>query len=296
MKLLNVYKNGENSVQIFDDGTKIREYVGPNQFPDHADVKITDYCDANCLFCHEKSTKRGLHWDIHLVLDMWKDLPAGVELAIGGGNPLDHPELIFFLSELKNRGHIANITINQLHLESHADIIKEILEKKLVYGVGISIRNVDEMLDLYSFGLYHGHPHIVYHLIAGVHSYQDFVRLSDIGEKFLLLGYKEFGFGSKFKDRSFHWDDRMSSWKRNLPLLMTTKKVVSFDNLAIKQLKLRKYFGQSEWNEKYMGDDGEFSFYVDAVKKEFGLNSCAEKRYPITTSAQDSFLFLKANL
>ncbi len=284
INLLAEYQNGANSVQIFEDGTKIRQWRGINEFPDHADVKITNFCEgANCPFCHEKSTKRGQHGDIDIVLEMWKGLPAGVELAIGGGNPLDHPKLIYFLAELKNRGQIANITINQLHLDSHSEIIQEIVEKELVKGMGISIRNVEDMLDLYPFGPFFHHRHIVYHLIAGVHSYQDYVRLSDIGKKFLILGYKEFGFGVKFKERSFGLADKMDSWRRNLPLLMTNEDdhIVSFDNLAIKQLRLRKYFGKQEWEEKYMGDDGEFSFYVDAVKREFATSSCSEERVKI---------------
>jgi len=296
-KLLAEYSNGSNFVKIYEDGTKVRDWNGPNEFPDHCDVKITDFCEgANCPFCHEKSTKRGLHGDLDLVLDMWKDLPAGVELAIGGGNPLDHPKLIPFLQELKNRGQIANITINQLHLDSHSEIIEKIIRENLIKGMGISIRNVDEMLDLYPCGTFFYHPHIVYHLIAGIHSFQDYQKLSQTNEKFLILGYKEFGFGAKYKERSFGLDDKINSWRRNLPLLMTSDKTVSFDNLAIKQLDLRRYFGKKEWEEKYMGDDGEFSFYVDAVKKEFGLNSCATERFAINGTAREMFQELKKNL
>ncbi len=129
-------------------------------------------------------------------------------------------------------------------------------------------------------------------MIAGVHSFEDFQKMGD-NSKFLILGYKEFGFGTKFKEKSWGWEDRMNSWLFNLPKLMSCKKTVSFDNLAIRQLNLRKYFSKESWEKLYMGDDGEFSFYVDAVKKEYGLNSCAEKRFPIEGGAGEMFKKLK---
>jgi len=53
MNVLNKYINGNYTVTIFDDGTKEREYEGipVPKWPESCDVKVTDYCDANCPFC-----------------------------------------------------------------------------------------------------------------------------------------------------------------------------------------------------------------------------------------------------
>jgi len=42
-----------------------------------------------------------------------------------------------------------------------------------------------------------------------------------------------------------------------------------------------------EWQESYMGNDGDFSFYYDAVKNEYSISS-AKKRIPFL-SITDSF-------
>ena len=93
------YKNGNTTTAIFSNGTKIRSYEGTPIYdhPESIDVKITNYCDLNCAFCHEKSNLEGQHADLDRLLEVLSELPKGVELAIGGGNPLDHPDLVRFL-------------------------------------------------------------------------------------------------------------------------------------------------------------------------------------------------------
>lgn len=288
MKLLHSYQNGENFVKIYDDGTKIRECYGKNDFPDHADVKITNYCDAGCPFCHEKSTKRGKHGDVDLVLKMWENLPAGCEIAVGGGSTLSHPKLIYFLETIKARGHIANVTVNQLHIHSQKDIIEELIDRDLVKGIGLSIRDVDEICAGFYFEKY---PHLIYHLISGVHTFADFWKIREkFDPKFLILGYKEFGFGAK---KAASVEVNKKTWIKNMPRLLTCGSLVSFDNLAIRQLNLRDYFSAEDWESLYMGDDGEFSLYVDAVEKRFGLNSCATERFDISDNVENSFLSLR---
>ena len=105
MTTINKYQNGNTEVTIFSDGTKTREYFD-TPFVDHPesiDVKITDYCDMGCSYCHESSTVSGVHGDLVKLLEIIKPLPSGVELAIGGGNPLVHPGLVPFLFSLRSR-------------------------------------------------------------------------------------------------------------------------------------------------------------------------------------------------
>ena len=115
MKALNCYQNGNHIVRIFDDGTKVKETGSfvtegkitkwvPNDddhftydFPENADIKITDYCDAGCAYCHENSTVKGIHGDLRKIEKMLDSLHAGTEMAVGGGNALAHPDLIWFL-------------------------------------------------------------------------------------------------------------------------------------------------------------------------------------------------------
>lgn len=75
---------------------------------------------------------------------------------------------------------------------------------------------------------------------------------------------------------------------------------VSFDNLAIGQLDVRRLLTEEEWSEFYMGDDGRdgkftsASMYVDAVNMEFAKNSCSTERFPVTDDLTGMYQFLKS--
>jgi len=101
------YLNGGYSVTIEADGTKTRKTIDPSVppvHPEHMDLKITDWCDAGCCWCHEGSTRRGKHGSIDATLDLLSDLPAGVEIAIGGGDPLSHPRFPDLARGLRSLG------------------------------------------------------------------------------------------------------------------------------------------------------------------------------------------------
>lgn len=152
MELLHKYTNGNTVVSIYDDGTKIREcpdgVVAKPVHPESMDIKITNRCDGGCKWCHEKSNPSGLHADLDRLLDVIKGLPAGVEVALGGGNPLTHPRLMPFLNALKNRGLIANMTINQKHFKQYHGTIHQIVSEGLIKGIGVSYSNEDYLKDI----------------------------------------------------------------------------------------------------------------------------------------------------
>ena len=67
MKILGSYTNGNFRTAIFEDGTKIRETNDDEfqaAFAENMDIKITNYCDMGCPFCHEGSTTDGKFGDI----------------------------------------------------------------------------------------------------------------------------------------------------------------------------------------------------------------------------------------
>ena len=152
MKILGGYKNGNYNVTIFDDGTKIREnkedYFEAD-FPECMDIKITNFCDMGCKYCHENSSVKGEHGDI-LNAEFIDTLRPFTELAIGGGNPLSHPDLMEFLKKLKEKKIIANMTVNQTHFQLHQNVINDLIrtENDLIKGLGISLTNPsDEFIE-----------------------------------------------------------------------------------------------------------------------------------------------------
>lgn len=292
MNILNKYQNGDTEVTIYEDGTKERVYLKPWGeeiniiFPESIDLKITNYCNLGCKYCHEQSTRRGIHGDLKTTLSILDtaNFPEGIELAIGGGNPLDHPDLKDFLLELKSRGFISNITINQGHLKPHFNLIKDLITDNLVKGVGVSLTN-----DNYTYlnKLYKLTPHIVIHVIAGVNNPSDLFRFSTnilppkgVKLKFLILGYKSFGFGKGYiKKNGVEVEKSLGSWSIFLGYLLNSFHL-SFDNLAIEQLSLKKRVPETAWIESYMGDDFTFTMYMDAVTKVYAPTSRSEERTP----------------
>lgn len=270
MDIVSKYQNGNTTVTIYEDGTKIREFddVPEIYFPESLDVKITNYCDLGCKYCHENSTIKGEHADLEKLKAVLISLPAGVELAIGGGNPLDHPDLIEFLIWCQEKGLICNITVNQRHLKKHLATLETLIEEKLIYGLGISIVNNHYKEIEYLKTLTNN---IVYHVIAGVNDVSELDSLHSIGNcKVLILGYKNFGRGVDYYSEEV--DKNIELWQKQLPLYLG-KFSISFDNLALEQLNVQSMISENIWNSFYMGDDFSFTMYIDAVKQEYGPTS-----------------------
>ena len=278
-KLLSKYRNGNYNVAIFDDGTKIR-YNNSNslipEFVESMDMKISNYCPFNCPMCHEKSSEDGEYGKI-LHHPFIKTLHSGTELALGGGAVTYHPDLIPFLEELKEQGVLPSITINQREWEETK--IDYLINNQLIYGLGVSFTNVDDEV----WDKILSYPNAVVHLIAGYHSRDVFEYFANKGAKILILGYKNWGRGEDyFKNYSNQIRVRTRELKEILPTLFTRCKVVSFDNLSIKQLDIRTVIGEEKWKEFYMGDDGQYTMYVDMVKQECAKSSTSPDRFPLS--------------
>ena len=279
--LLGVYTNGNYQVAIFSDGTKIR-YNDENELipdsPESMDIKITDMCDVGCPYCHENSSVNGKHGDI-MNQRFIRELPEYTELAIGGGNPLSHPQLLPFLLLCKQKNLIPSITVNQKHFMDCQDMIKLLVDKQLIYGLGISLTDpTDEFLDTVK-----QFPNAVIHVIAGVVSDEQLHALYDKDLKLLILGYKEFRRGEAYHSASV--DYKIVQLRDNLSEVIKHFNVISFDNLAIMQLDVRHVV--QDWDTFYMGDDGQFTMYVDMVKHEYAKSSTSTVRHSYTDDLID---------
>jgi hypothetical protein len=236
--------------------------------------------------CHEDSVEDGEHG----LLDakFIDTLKPYTELAIGGGNPLSHPELVLFLNKLKERKIIANLTVNQIHFEKNYELLMDLMEEKLIYGLGVSLVNpTGEFISLVQ-----QNKNIVIHLVSGIVSKKQLEKLQDKDLKILLLGYKFLRRGKTYYSEVI--EDKIQMLHNLLKNgMMEHFKVVSFDNLAIKQLKIRELVSEEVWNEFYMGDDGQHTMYIDMVNREFSKSSTCKQRFSITENIIDMFSIVK---
>lgn len=290
-KLLGKYKNGNYTVQIYDDGTKIRETEEQEfapAFAENCDVKLTDRCDGGCPFCYEGCTVDGNHGNI-LNQKFLGTLHPYTEMAVNG-NDLTHPDLISFLEMLKEKKVIANMTVNQMHFEREQEMIRSLVDKELIHGIGISLRNpTPEFVSLAK-----QYPNAVIHTINGALTKSDVEILSGNSLKLLILGYKDLRRGHDWLASNNKEIEANQTWLyNNIEDIFDKFSVVSFDNLAIEQLNMRRFFSDKEWDEFYMGDDGDFTFYIDLVEEKFGKNSLATERYPLMDSIDDMFMKIR---
>jgi hypothetical protein len=290
-RILGMYMNGNTRTVILSDGTKIRETDDDEfrpDFADNIDIKLLDRCDMGCKFCHEGSTPDGKLGDI-MNEKFVNTLHPYQEVALGGGNVLEHPDLIPFLKKLKDKKVIANITLNQRHFEKKIELVDMLVKEELIYGLGISLVNpTDKFIELVQ-----RYPNAIIHTINGILSPDDVEKLSNKGLKLLILGYKKLRRGEDYWYGNDHENIMVKQmWlKDNLPNMIDKFNVVSFDNLAIEQLNVRALLTQKEWDEFYSGDDGSHTFFIDTVEKKFSRDSMADfdKRYDLLDSVDEMF-------
>jgi hypothetical protein len=289
------YKNGNVDITIYADGTKVMEYDETKpvvfDFPTSMDVKITNKCMGvpsgyglgdfkPCQFCHEKSSPNGKHCDMEALKKVLDVLPGGQELALGGGNPLSHPDLYSFLEWCQIKKFIPNLTMNFYHLDKYSIVLQRLIHEKMIYGLGISIptdgirvtSDSDEHLLRY--------PNTVAHLIIGLHQPSVIKDLkTGFGvTKFLLLGYKEFGNGkSYYKKNKDAIDNNIAEWDEKITSLITGNGIISFDNLSIEQLNMQSKLPKGIWDNSYMGTDFSNTMYMDAVEEEYAPTSRSPK-------------------
>ena len=291
------YQNGNYFVSInLDNGTKIRETINPDatefvaDFPESADVKITNKCPYNCMFCHEGSNINGKHSDA-LHSHVWNTFCPYTEVALGGGSVTGYPDLVPLLERLKSLHLIPNITVRQEEFMSNLPLIRKLTDEKLIYGLGISLSNPNQEDFIKTVKEF---PNAVIHVINGIVSLTELRKLANNNLKILILGYKEVRKGKILLANSAQntiINNNKEALYAFLPKIITERwfDVVSFDNLSIKQLNPKgRFVSDEDWETIYMGDDGldgeqtSASMYIDLVENEFARNSCdVDHRMPV---------------
>ena len=294
MKVLGTYKNGNTMTTIMTDGTKIRMTNDERfavAFPENIDIKITNQCDMNCPMCHENSYEGGKHGNI-MNAKFIDSLHPFTEIAVGGGNALAHPDLIPFLQKLKARQIIPNLTVNQTHFMREQRLIHELVANELIYGIGVSFNSAtQEFLDTIK-----QYDNAVVHVINGIVTYGQMEFLADNDLKVLILGYKDFRRGELYKEMAARFiGANQVNLKVYLKDFIPRFKVLSFDNLAIEQLNVRALMSDEQWDGFYMGDDGQFTMYIDMVTETFAKNSITalSKRYPLRDTIDEMFAVVR---
>ena len=285
------YRNGNYDVYINTvNGTKIRkndlDFFDP-EFPESMDIKLTNCCKHGCKMCHENSTPDGKNGDL-MNAKFIETLHPYTELALGGGNPLEHPDLEAFLYKCKELKLIPSMTVHQTDFLDNLELFRRYRDEKLLYGIGVSISYVtDELIwALKEF------PNAVCHIIAGIATEAVINKLAHNNLKILILGYKIFRRGEDLYYNNTGTIDFLIQYMYDLLPQMVEENwfdTISFDNLAIEQLKPNRLMSEHEYAEFFMGNDGSHTMYVDLVNEEFAVSSTSKVRFPLMDNIVDMF-------
>ncbi len=278
MPVLHRYANGNATVELHDNGTRIVQTDDAAlqlDFPLNIDIRLSERCafgynpktrTAVCDFCHESATTDGADGAVSDLMHVLDPIPAGVELAVGINQYDEVPQA--FLPRAKARGWVVNATVNMGLVRKYEHQLKTAIDCGLIRGVGISYRPGMAMPDPELLN----YPNTIMHVITGIDSIETVLDLANKGvKKILVLGEKDFGFNASRVDLKSPSHIR---WYRHVFELFGAFDVVSFDNLAVEQLNVQRFV--KNWNTVYQG---EHSMYINAVRQYFSPSS----RSPLQT-------------
>jgi len=265
-------RRDKNAVVLFNQvtGHKVRLAVGDYtkaKRPELVDIKITDYCPFACTFCYQDSTLQGQHATLENMILVVERLRAAkvFEVALGGGEPTDHPNFIQILREFRNAGIVPNFTTKSMGwVKRNWPEIEDVVGA-LAYSAE-SVKDLDSAAKMFA-----DIPtdRINIHYVMGLQGKDDFVRFmkraAEIGFRVTLLGYKTTGRGKDVIPEPYDW------WISAVSILSALGKcpTLSIDTPLAEQYDGRMPVGEQLYHTR----EGFVSAYIDAVAMKMGASS-----------------------
>jgi len=265
-------RRDKNAVVLFNqiNGHKIRLALGnytKAKRPELVDIKITDYCPFACTFCYQDSTLQGEHaYNVNMSLVINRLAKAKVfEVALGGGEPTDHPDFINILRDFRAAGIVPNFTTKSLGwVKRNWSEIEDV--------VGAFAYSAESVKDLESADKMFAEiprDRINIHYVMGLQDRDDFVlfmkRAAELGFRVTLLGYKITGRGKNVIPFPYDW------WIQAITLLAALGKCPT---LSIDTPLAEQYDGVMPVSKQvYHTREGFVSMYIDAVAMKMGASS-----------------------
>ena len=278
----NLYKNGNYYILTdFQDNKRLalRLSESPDmdlipEYPELVDIKLTDVCHIGCTWCYQDSTSDSLHGNLSVIKSVISSLnPHITEVAFGGGDVLQHPDIVEILKYSRDCGlNSSNITMNWQSILRYEDKVKEVMP--FLDAIGISITGkgqiplvVEKLKEINCYIP----SRICFHVIPDLYSkdlllkilkeIKDYSLESDV----LFLGFKTNGRG--FTANARHVEDMSNIFDyivlHNISLQCDTKFVKDY-------LEIVKEYG-SELT--YDIKEGEFSMNIDCVEEFYSQSS-----------------------
>lgn len=277
--------------------------------PELVDVKITDRCAHGCAFCYQGSTPEGQDAPLHRVKAVIDALAeTGVfEVAIGGGEPTEHPNFAEILLYAAAKGVTPNFTTfsdKWASDEAIVEAVKHVSRRRGGIGIGVSVLSEKDIAKLKGVRAAVGdRAQVIGQTVVGVAPVAVTSRLvraiAESGNSVLLLGYKSTGRGEDFSARlpslesvrdmidAFRTEEFLDCWQEETPLWSTLSVDTAFLDQygkALDELGVEMVLRTSP--------EGAFSMYIDAVSMTAGPSSWhPEQLRPVADAAEALAMF-----
>lgn len=262
--------------------------------PELVDIKIISTCNnakqkypAGCArFCYQSSSADGGYVSVNDFRNIVYRLSKMdiFEIALGGGEPLDHPNILELLRICRDFDIIPNITTRNYDWLDDKEKASQIFE--LVGQIAFSVSNSKdvEMVALQRHRWQQYHSKFVVQYVVETESKYTFASMVDtikvLNVPVIFLGFKKIGNGIKFKESSY-----LKEYENYNVIDILKEK--GLDYFGVDTAFIQKYekdiqaLGISQ--KLYYCNEGKFSFYIDAVEMKYGKSSYDEEMYPLTT-------------
>ncbi len=266
------------------DGTKIRfsfespqtsENPSKSTLPELMDVKITNFCTQNCNFCYQDSSADGKHSEMnpYSLAKMLSEMQI-FEVALGGGEPLSHPNFIDYLISLRREGIIPNFSTKDISW-----LMDNRKWPKIIEYIGSFAFSAFSVADVQRLGYlleYNGidRNKASIQIIPAIMDEWNFSSVlreaNNRAIRVTLLGFKEKGRGVKTKEYQDNENKMFTimkelSIKGDLPYVSIDTVLASKYEDVLKELNIPSWLFHTE--------EGKFSAYFDAVERKFGPSS-----------------------
>lgn len=262
------------------------------KYPELVDIKLTDVCHIKCPWCYQNSTSEGKHGDLQLIKNVIKSLnPKLTEVAYGGGDVLQHPNIVEILQFSRECGLTSsNITMNWRSIIKYQDKVKAVIPHLDAIGISITgigqIKQVVETLKALDCYI---PSRICFHIIPDLYSdimimmMLDELRILSPESDILFLGYKAIGRGVHMKPKHIYYVGDILKYiqKNNISLQCDTKFIKDYLDVVKTVASELTYDIQ----------EGEYSMNIDCVE---GFYSQSSYNLEFTGPITDDFDIVKA--
>lgn len=299
-----LFRQDGTALVAYNPNTGFKFRWSPNPYtkatmPELVDLKITDYCGWGCKFCYQGSTRKGQHAPYEVLtdaIDAFAD--AGVfEIAVGGGEPVEHPRFADLLTYAAKKRVTLNFTTFGVDWAVNGNPIVEAMKAHhWKGGIGVSVHSLGDLTkvdtlatNLHKLGIYRAQ--VMAQTVVGVlplKATHAIVEASIAADRpILLLGYKNTGRGRSFKRKADDTEEMLRILETAKRAIARPPKEDAYENLEYYNFSLSV---DTAFLDTYgtlldsigiptvlrTSPEGKFSMYVDAVTGRAAPSSYAD--------------------